>query len=54
MSRHQCPGEDCGICARAIEAAEDAQRGYFADCSDRELDFMADAAAADAFCGREW
>lgn len=54
MSRHECPGEECGICARAIDAAEDRRRNYYADYTDRELDHMADAAAADAFYGREW
>lgn len=50
MSRHECKGELCGTCARAIEQLESGDRGY----SDRELDQYADGAAADMVYGREW
>lgn len=54
MSRHECKGELCGICAQAIDAIEAEREGHPIDWSDRELDQRADGAAADMVFGREW
>lgn len=52
MSRHaygSCHDEDCPACET------EAERRKEDECySDRERDFMADAAAADMVWGREW
>lgn len=54
MSRHQCKGEQCGTCADRIDAAEEARNGRPRGYADRELDQLADGAAADMVFGREW
>lgn len=41
MSRHDCPGEDCPRCQRAIADIEDARNGADFDPSGREADAAA-------------
>ena len=55
MSGCKCRGDDpCAFHLDGIDAREDARAGHSRGYSDRELDFMADAAAADRVFGREW
>ena len=56
MSDHRCTGDDdtCATCSARIDAAEEARNGRPYGSSQRELDWMADGAAADMVYGREW
>ena len=54
MRPHQCTGDEdtCRVCADAIAADVDARAGYPRGYSQRDLDAMADGAAADMVYGR--